>query len=1264
MAETLPLNMDNNIEIDEIPSSNRTRSGVRGPRNFTGSRIPDNVPSMEISDVPPRPDMRQIHYYEEAAQNAEGQATGSKLLKHRNTLSRPERRASRQQRNLVAHDLPPPVRAGATTLRRQKQQVVVQKKKRMTVWECFSKTVTCCICSCCLKSCGGMPTPAVQQAWREKVTLCLICLVLMIITGFITFAMQKLACESDGSSNPVPWAVEEGGNLRIQDKEAVLIGGTFYQIKSFNNVFGKEDQFTVPEDMKNVDLTHYFADTVNNSNSKCKKYIPAVRLACKGNGGACLSTKKLSRVQSSGKQIFNWDHIDRITRSKYRDAHKLVVYSNFVMNLTDFFNDYANDFMDKKVVDVLKNNVGKDVTFQLSKLSNKEDVMECIKEHFVVGYISNSSMFCLGAQAFSVIFVVVILGIVLTKFFMAVIFHWIVADRFISKNVNGGNALQDSNINLTSTIRTKSYHSSQNLLDEKSMAMINNNSSSSTEEEDDGLLYTMCLVTCYSEGEQGIHGTLNSLASTTYQDDHKLIFVIADGIIRGEGNTRYTPDIICGLMKEDKTLPRPQPQSYIAIASGEKQHNMAKVHAGYFISDDRKHCVPIINVVKCGTPGEARSAKPGNRGKRDSQLILMNFLSRVMFNDRMTPLDFDLCTRIRHIAKVNPDQYELVLMVDADTKVKPSSLSYMVRAMYNDNLIMGLCGETRIANKHTSFWTMIQVFEYYISHHLAKGFESMFGGVTCLPGCFCMYRVKARKGLPGYYVPILANPDIVEEYSENIVDTLHKKNLLLLGEDRFLTTLMLKTFPKRKMVFIPHAQCKTIVPDTFKVLLSQRRRWINSTIHNLLELVLVRDLCGTFCFSMQFVVAIELAGTVVLPAAICFTIYLVLYTIISQRVEWIPILMLVAILGLPGVLIVLTSFKWNYVGWMLIYLFSLPIWNLVLPSYAMWHFDDFSWGETRKVQGSGKDDHGKKDGEFDSTSVPLKHWAEYEKERLGIKSNSVYTPGAINYNNTLRSGSVNTNPTNTAASQVIGITHRTTSGQANLSTNPAVLRAVQLQQKQAVQMQLARQNNPGPIRRFSSTNSSSSASPLISSNSIHSKSSTAISSLSNKSSSNTIDAMNPNGKPLNPNSSFTLPPPNYPNSKPNNSNNAPVINNNPNSNPNPNPTISFNLNGTYLQQQQPIESNRMINELNSSTSPKSSPQYNSGNAPRGNTGTTPRANIGTVPRNIGTIPRTNVGNVPQANTSTSPRINNSITHLNVRATSPPPIPPSRKISKQ
>jgi cellulose synthase/poly-beta-1,6-N-acetylglucosamine synthase-like glycosyltransferase len=249
--------------------------------------------------------------------------------------------------------------------------------------------------------------------------------------------------------------------------------------------------------------------------------------------------------------------------------------------------------------------------------------------------------------------------------------------------------------------------------------------------------------------------------------------------------------------------------------------------------------VPIVVVVKCGTdqermadsPAEVAKKKPGNRGKRDSQMILLNFLSRVTFNERMTGLDYDLFYKIQKVTVgITADLFEVVLMIDADTSINTDSISLMVQTMNNNPTVMGLCGETRIANKRQSWVTRIQVYEYFTSHNLGKAFESFFGGVTCLPGCFSMYRIKAKK-TNGWTVPLIIAPSIVETYAEHIVDTLHKKNLLLLGEDRFLSTLMLKTFPKRSMVFVPDAICHTTVPHTYKMLQSQRRRWINSTIH-------------------------------------------------------------------------------------------------------------------------------------------------------------------------------------------------------------------------------------------------------------------------------------------------------------------------------------------------------------------------------------------------------------------------------------------------
>ncbi|KAI9782044.1 MAG: Chitin synthase, class 3 [Candelina submexicana] len=504
------------------------------------------------------------------------------------------------------------------------------------------------------------------------------------------------------------------------------------------------------------------------------------------------------------------------------------------------------------------------------------------------------------------------------------------------------------------------------------------------------LAHTICLVTAYSEGADGLRTTLDSIATTDYPNSHKTIFVVCDGMIKGKGESLSTPEVALSMMGDHAVLPdEVQAFSYVAVASGSKRHNMAKVYSGFYnygeqsvIPLEKQQRVPMMVVVKCGTPDEASKSKPGNRGKRDSQIILMSFLQKVMFDERMTELEFEMFNGLWKITGISPDFYEIVLMVDADTKVFPDSLTHMVSAMVKDPEIMGLCGETKIANKKDSWVSMIQVFEYFISHHLSKSFESVFGGVTCLPGCFCMYRIKAPKGGQNYWVPILANPDVVEHYSENVVDTLHKKNLLLLGEDRYLSTLMLKTFPKRKQVFVPQGVCKTTVPDKFSVLLSQRRRWINSTVHNLMELVLVRDLCGTFCFSMQFVVFIELVGTLVLPAAISFTFYLIVISIVKKPTPVIPLVLLALILGLPAVLIVLTAHRWSYVLWMLIYLVSLPIWNFVLPAYAYWKFDDFSWGDTRKTAGEKTKKAGiEYEGEFDSTKITMKRWGDFERER-------------------------------------------------------------------------------------------------------------------------------------------------------------------------------------------------------------------------------------------------------------------------------------------
>ena len=880
-----------------------------------------------------------------------------------------------------------------------------------TLWGTYCHLVTFW-CPNTILRCLGKKHKEQQRAWREKMGLLSIILLVMLFVGFLTFGFSAAVCPNGGplrlrvnhigpgymifhgqaydlteSHHPLARGIASGGNV-LWDMDEPHGGqdGSFL-FQSVNgackNLITLAPGSDVPTD-SDGNLAWYFPCQPYNQDGSTQPNLTIPYYF----GYSC-HTSKLARedfygLRSSGDVYFTWDDIKNKSRN-------LMVYNGDVLDLDLLLWFNRTQVTWPPEFEAIRTNPavrGVDVTMSFSSGQNKQ-IAQCFQDIIKVGSVDTATVGCVASKVVLYVSLAFILAIVVIKFVLAILFQWVLCHKFAASKTSFGRdskkrkqqiedwtediyrpppkitdpastdggrdrtskrssflpttsrftspyAIERSmNKNRPPPTTMASQQSRTNLVppgssyrDDQSEGTLPTYMDSSgrtssglhsgskryssvmnTETDASGpqgfiheavvpqpppewqpfgypLAHAICLVTAYSEGPEGLRTTLDSIAMTDYPNSHKLIFVVCDGVIQGKGERMSTPDACLSMMRDHAILPdEVQPYSYVAVASGNKRHNMAKIYSGFYdyghdsiIPLEKQQRVPMIVLVKCGNPAEAKSAKPGNRGKRDSQVVLMSFLQKVMFDERMTELEYEMFNGIWKITGMSPDFYEVVLMVDADTKVFPDSLTHMVSAMVKDPEIMGLCGETKIANKTQSWVSMIQVFEYFISHHLAKSFESCFGGVTCLPGCFCMYRIKTPKGAQNYWVPILANPDIVEHYSENVVDTLHKKNLLLLGEDRYLSTLMLKTFPKRKQVFVPQAVCKTTVPDEFKVLLSQRRRWINSTIHNLMELVLVRDLCGTFCFSMQFVVFIDLIGCIVLPAAISFTIYVGKYT--------------------------------------------------------------------------------------------------------------------------------------------------------------------------------------------------------------------------------------------------------------------------------------------------------------------------------------------------------------------------------------------------
>ncbi|KAI8914282.1 chitin synthase-domain-containing protein [Gorgonomyces haynaldii] len=950
-----------------IPLPQDDRTPVGSPRQHRASYI---VPLQKEEDetllLKVRP---QARFGEDQEVNLRRRGTnqsGGGTLSRKRTLTRPAR----------PEDNP--------TISRSKKNILLPEKDLDKTWfhpwRFFSQMVTCCIPGFCLDKCGKH-SASVQQAWREKVALCLISAILCALLGFLTYGFQSTMCVK------LPDKFNFKDFKGIDRPHMVSIRGKVYDMTSYlpthSNLPTMKLQPQSANDLINaatgVDATPYFPAALSTT---CQTLLAgSFAVICAGPGfpgiAKCHNPNTVQPLLNpllKGSLYYDWENI----------TTNNVVYNNNVLDMTRFFSSNASIF-GPSIDNAVRGHRGKDMTKALQTIKDGAQAGDCLAELFTIGSVDSDTIGCFFSQVVLVISLIIVGALIIVRFLFAMWFQWFISNELgkLEANVQARKPTRRADIQQGKFAIAMSDNAGKIHVQESTVVGVPTSQttlsrrfgtikSKSTYGHE---IHTIMLVTCYSEDREGIKNTFDSLAMTDYNEDFKLLFIVADGIIKGSGNTETTPDIILSLLERDENWPEPMAFSYQAVGEGSKALNYAKVYVAWYNHQGRS--VPAILIVKVGAPSEANAAKPGNRGKRDSQIMLMRFLERVTFNERLCPFEYDLFQKMHYLMGVTPDHFEIVLMVDADTKVAPDSLARMVACMARDPLVMGLCGETRIANKSDSYISRIQVFEYYLSHHMLKAFESCFGGVTCLPGCFSMYRIKCPK--EDGWVPILASPDIVSIYSQSVVDTLHKKNLLLLGEDRFLTTMMLRTFPKRKLIFVPRAFCKTTVPNTFKVLLSQRRRWINSTIHNLMELVLVDELCGIFCFSMQFAIFLELIGTVTLPAAI---LVLIAVSIVGP-VQWLPLSLLLAILGLPAVLILFTTKRVVYVYWMLVYLTGLPIWNFVLPTYAFWHFDDFSWGETRKVEGeSAKDGHGENDGsKINENDIPLKRWEEWERER-------------------------------------------------------------------------------------------------------------------------------------------------------------------------------------------------------------------------------------------------------------------------------------------
>jgi chitin synthase len=113
--------------------------------------------------------------------------------------------------------------------------------------------------------------------------------------------------------------------------------------------------------------------------------------------------------------------------------------------------------------------------------------------------------------------------------------------------------------------------------------------------------FIIATVPAYTEDEESLRRAIDSAARMRYDDKRKLLFIICDGMIIGQGNDRPTPRIVLDILGVSENVD-PEPLSFESLGEGQKQHNMAKVYSGLY--EVQGHIVPFIVVSKVGKPSE------------------------------------------------------------------------------------------------------------------------------------------------------------------------------------------------------------------------------------------------------------------------------------------------------------------------------------------------------------------------------------------------------------------------------------------------------------------------------------------------------------------------------------------------------------------------------------------------------------------------------------------------------------------------------------
>ncbi|XP_012937132.1 chitin synthase chs-2 [Aplysia californica] len=166
-------------------------------------------------------------------------------------------------------------------------------------------------------------------------------------------------------------------------------------------------------------------------------------------------------------------------------------------------------------------------------------------------------------------------------------------------------------------------------------------------------------------------------------------------------------------------------------------------------------------------------------------------------------------------------QNTFLLALDGDVDFQPDALLLLIDRLKLNPSVGAACGRIHPIGSGPMVW--YQKFEYAISHWLQKATEHVLGCVLCSPGCFSLFRGSA-----------IMDDNVMRKYATPPSEARHYVQYDQ-GEDRWLCTLLLQQ--GYRVEYCAASDSFTYAPEGFFEFYNQRRRWVPSTMANVLDLL-------------------------------------------------------------------------------------------------------------------------------------------------------------------------------------------------------------------------------------------------------------------------------------------------------------------------------------------------------------------------------------------------------------------------------------------